>query len=195
MLPARLAKTICLLDSPIAGERTAALEAVCRQMEALGVRWADVVSKLDDLDIDTNKHRDNRRSEKFLFNTCSWAECSEKTLHGSLFCEIHIGSIIGESLRKFVSFLKTLCAIDPPIAGNALYHAVHAAVHLGTFDRYVVHDLMRAATASRSGNGLGTTIEKLTTTLGTREQGELMMHLKRQLIVPERRASRREASA
>jgi hypothetical protein len=54
---------------------------------------------------------------------------------------------------------------------------------------------MRAATASRQGNGLETTIEKLTTMIGGREQGELMMHLKRQLIVPERRAARRETSA
>ena len=195
MLPNRLAKTICLLDSPIAGERAAALEAVCRQMEALGVRWVDVVSKLDDLRVDADKHRANRRAEKFLLNTCSWVECSEKAFHGSLFCEVHIGSIIREPLYNFVPFLKVLCAIDPQIAGNALYHAVHAAVHIGTFDRYVVHDLMRAATASRSGNALGSTIEKLTTTIGAREQGELMMHLKRQLIVPERRASRREASA
>jgi len=190
----RLAKTICLLDSPIAGERAAALEAVGRQMETLGLRWADIASKLNDLGIDRTRH--HKRTEKFLSNTCSWIECSEKTPNGSGFCEIHVSKIIHEPLRNFVPFLKNLSAsIDAEVAGNALYHAVHTAVHVGVFNRYVCHDLIRAATASRGGNGIVATIEKLAMTIGAKEQGEFMMHLKRQLIVPERRSARREASA
>ena len=78
------------------------------------------------------------------------------------------------------------------MAGNALYHAVHTAVHVGMFDRAVRHDLMRAATASRGGDGISATIGKLTLSVSPREQGEFMMHLKRQLVVPERRSARRE---
>jgi len=49
MLPhsddSRLAKTIRLFDSPVAGERAAALEAACRQLETLGLSWADITAK------------------------------------------------------------------------------------------------------------------------------------------------------
>src|SRR5215469_11805734 len=198
MLPerdhSRLAKTICLLDSSIAGERAAALEAVCRQLETLGLRWADVAPKFEDLDIDSDAvTAKTRRSEstEFLTNTCAWTECPKKTLDGSSFCEVHIVNIIREPLSNCAPFLKRIPSmINAEIAGNALYHAVHTAVHTGAFNRYVGHDLIRAANASRGGNGVTATIEKIVTTTGAHEQSELMMHLKRQLVVPERRSSR-----
>ena len=204
MLPdrdfSRLAKTIRLMDSPIAGERAAALEAVCRQLETLGLSWADVAPKFENLDVDPgtagNTTRRNETAREFLSNTCAWLECSQTTLKGSSFCEIHIASVVREPLRNCVSFLKRLPnVIDAKIAGNALYHAVHTAVHTGAFNRFVGHDLMRAATASRGGNGVAATVEKLLTTTGASEQAELTMHLKRQLVIPERRSVRREAAA
>ena len=188
----RLAKTICLLDSPIAGERSAALEAACRQLETLGLCWADVAPKLENFEGVTSK----RNPAKWILDTCHWQECSEKTLNGALFCGSHTANIIRQPLVNFVPFLNNISSsVDVETMGNALYHAVHTAVHVGMFDRVVRHDLMRVATASRGGSGIGATIEKLVLSVGTREQGEFLMHLKRQLLVPERRSARRDDTA
>ena len=187
----RLAKTICLLDSPIAGERSAALEAAGRQLEALGMCWADVAPKLENFEGVTNKIN----AEKRIVSTCHWRECSEKPLTGSLFCRSHAANIIRQPLSDFVVFLNNIfSSVDAETVGHVLYHAVHTGVHVGMFGRGIRHDLMRVATASRGGNGVRTTIEKLMA-VSTREQGEFMMHLKRQLVVPERRSARREDPA
>ena len=42
----RLAKLVALLDSPVEGERIAALGAVNRQLEAMGLRWRDMATEL-----------------------------------------------------------------------------------------------------------------------------------------------------
>lgn len=200
MLPhsddSRLAKTIRLLDSPVAGERAAALEAAGRQLETLGLSWADVAAKFAAL---VGGRQGNaaqyERAEKSLFNTCRWSECSSTPLKRSPFCEAHIAEIIIEPLGNFVSFLKELpAAVGAEIAGDAIYHAIHAAVHIGLFNRYVGHDLIRAASATRDGNGIEATIDRLAAAIGPHERGEFIMHLKRQLIVPERRSARREVA-
>src|SRR5262249_45991517 len=189
----RLEKTIRLLDSPIAGERTAALEAVGRQLDTLGLSWADIASKFRPFDA---KPRHSAEFERSLLNVCRWNECGDKTVGGSPFCELHIADIIREPLGNFASFLKDLAeAVDAEIAGNALYHTVHGAVHIGMFNRYVGHDLLRAVNASRDGTGVAATIDRLAATVGVSDRGEFMMHLKRQLVLPERRSARREAAA
>ncbi len=192
----RLAKTIRLFDSPVAGERAAALEAACRQLETLGLSWADVAAKcgavVGDRQVNT-AHSGRAAAEKSLFDTCRWSGCSHTPLRRSPFCETHIAEIIAEPLSNFVRFLKELpAAVSPEIAGDALYHAIHAAVHIGMFNRYLGHDLMRAASASRDGTGIEASIDKLATAIRPHERGEFVMHLKRQLIVPERRSARRE---
>jgi hypothetical protein len=188
----RLEKTVRLLDSPVAGEQAAALEAIGRQFGALGLSWADVAPKFRAFDAKPKV----TAAERQLFKSCSWTECAEKTIGASPFCEIHITDIIREPLQNFVTFLDNLAtAVNAETAGNALYHAVHNAVHIGMFNPHVGHNLVRAASASRDGSGVAATIDKLTTTIGIREQGEFMMHLKRQLVLPERRSARREAAA
>jgi len=200
MLPysddSRLAKTIRLFDSPVAGERAAALEAACRQLEILGLSWADVAAKCGGFGGDRQVNAGHfARAEKTLFDTCRWSECSNTPLKRSRFCEDHLAEIITQPLSNFVPFLRELPAsVGAEIAGDALYHAVHAAVHIGMFNRYVGHDLIRAASATRDGDGIETTIDKLAAAIGPPEQGEFIMHLKRQLIVPERRSARREAA-
>jgi len=190
----RLAKTIRLFDSPVAGERAAALEAACRQLESLGLSWADVAAKCGAVVGDRKASAAHfERAEKSLFDTCRWSGCSTTPLRRSPFCEDHIAEIIAEPLSNFVPFLKELPdAVSPDIAGEALYHAIHAAVHIGMFNRYLGHDLMRAASASRDGTGIEATIDRLATAIRPHERGEFIMHLKRQLIVPERRSARRE---
>src|SRR4029077_2706110 len=42
----RLAKLLALLDSPVEGERIAALEACNRHLEAAGLRWRDIAAEL-----------------------------------------------------------------------------------------------------------------------------------------------------
>jgi hypothetical protein len=190
----RLAKTISLLDSPVDGERSAALEAVSRQLQTLGLRWADVAPKFGTLD-GGRAAGDVRTvtTERSILSRCSWGGCSEIELEGSSFCGAHVAEIVREPLDNFVGFLDRLpAAVNAETACNALYHAVHAAVHIGMFNRYVGHDLLRAAGASRDGNGVAAIVAKLKATIDAREQGEFMMHLKRQLVVPERRAARRE---
>jgi hypothetical protein len=201
MLPhpddSRLAKTIRLFDSPIAGERAAALEAACRQLETLGLSWADVAAKCGGFAGDRQANATPfGRAEKSLFNTCRWNECAKTPLRRSRFCEDHLAEIIAQPLSNFVPFLRELpAAVGADIAGDALYHAIHAAVHIGMFNRYVGHDLIRAATATRDGNGIEATIDKLIAAIAPHERGEFIMHLKRQLIVPERRSARREVAA
>lgn len=195
----RLAKTIRLFDSPVEGERAAALEAACRQLETLGLSWADVAAKCGGF---AGERQENAAqfgrttAEKSLFNTCRWSGCPGRPLRRSPFCEAHIGEIVTEPLSNFVSFLKGLpAAVGSDIAGDALYHAIHAAVHIGMFNRYVGHDLIRAAGATRDGSGIEATIDKLSAAINPHERGEFIMHLKRQLIVPERRTARREATS
>lgn len=190
----RLEKTIRLLDSPIAGERAAALQAIGRQFEALGLSWADVAAKFKTLDAKPKV----AAAERALFKTgqCHWNECSEKNIGESPFCEGHIAEFIRKPLHNLVPFLKDLATeVNVETVGNALYHAVHSAVHIGMFNRYVGHDLMRAVRTSRDGSGIASTIDKLAATIDSADQGEFMMHLKRQLVLPERRSQRREAAA
>jgi hypothetical protein len=193
----RLAKTISLLDSPVEGERAAALEAVSRQLGTLGLRWADVAPKFGTLDGGRDRGAADAMytatTERSILSRCSWGQCSEIELEGSSFCGSHVAEIVREPLDNFMTFLERLPhVVNAETACNALYHAVHAAVHIGMFNRYVGHDLMRAAGASRDGNGVAAIVEKLKATIDAREQGEFMMHLKRQLVVPERRSARRE---
>jgi hypothetical protein len=192
----RLAKTIRLLDSPVAGERSAALEAACRQLETLGLCWADVAPKFGTFVSDRGggaAHGRAMAAEKLLLNTCRWNGCSGHLLRGSPFCEAHVAEIISEPLGNFMSFLRNLpVVVGADIAGDALYHAIHAAAHIGMFDRHLRHDLIRATSASRDGNGIEATIEKLVAAIGPPERGEFLMHLKRQLVVPERRVARRD---
>ena len=194
----RLAKTIRLLDSPVAGERAAALEAACRQLETLGLSWADVAPKFATLVSDRGDgaaHGRAMAAEKLLLTTCRWGGCSGLPLRGSPFCEAHVAEIISEPSGNFMPFLRNLpAAVGAAIAGDALYHAIHAAVHIGMFNRHLRHDLIRATSASRDGNGIEATTEKLVAAIGPPEQGEFLMHLKRQLVVPERRFVRREAT-
>lgn len=194
----RLTKTIRLLDSPVAGERAAALEAACRQLETLGLSWADVAPKFGSFvgeDAGAREFARARIAEKSLFNTCRWAGCSATPLEGSPFCEAHVAEIVNEPLSNFAAFLRNLpVAVGAEIAGDALYHAIHAAVHIGMFNRYLGHDLIRAANASRAGGGIETTIDRLAAAIGPSDRGEFIMHLKRQLLVPERRSTRREAT-
>jgi len=195
----RLAKTICLLDSPIAGERAAALEAIRRQLDTLGLRWADVAPQFSALDSEagagTHQSRRATTADRSLSRICHWNDCSQNILRGSPFCETHVANIIREPLNNFATFLKNLPgSVNAETTGNALYHAVHDAVHIGMFNPYVGHDLMRAASASRDGTGVGATVAKLATAIGVAEQGEFMMHLKRQLVLPERRSARREVA-
>ena len=132
-------------------------------------------------------------AEDRLFEKCGWAGCTRPPLASAVLCDAHAAAIIEEPLSDFPAFLQMLpFMLNVAIAGNALYHAVHTAVHIGMFNRYLGHDLMRAATASRWGNEVEATIEKLVASIPTADQGEFMMHLKRQLLVPERRSVRRE---
>ena len=187
----RLAKTIRLFDSPVAGERNAAVEAACRQIEALGLCWADIAAKLGDV----NSDRKGRAAldKDLRVNPCHWDDCSSAALAGSGFCEAHIAKIVCEPLDNFVPFLKSL----PNILGTktlakALYYAVHTAVHIGVFNRHLGHDLMRSANGALNGKEVQAIIEKLAGATSPREQGEFMMQLKRQLVVPDRRSTRRE---
>ena len=124
---------------------------------------------------------------------CAWAGCGEPPLSAAVLCGVHAAAVIAEPLSNFVSFLEMLpFTMNISIAGNALYHAVHTAVHIGMFNRYLGHDLMRVAAASRDGTGVETTIAKMVTSIRPSDQGEFIMHLKRQLLVPERRSVRRE---
>jgi hypothetical protein len=94
-----------------------------------------------------------------------------------------------------VPFIQNLpINLSDTIAGEAIYQAVHTAVHAGAFNRHLGHDLPRVANASRDGGTITATTAKLVTSINTREQGEFLMHLKRQLIIPERRQTRREAA-
>src|SRR5262249_7905613 len=99
----RLAKTVRLLDSPVAGERNAALEAACRQLEVLGLCWADIAQKLGDF----NHNQKGRAAldKNFRVNLCHWDDCSGAALAGSGYCEAHIAKIVCEPLDNFVPFL------------------------------------------------------------------------------------------
>src|SRR5258708_3278175 len=99
----RLAKTIGLFDSPVAGDRTAALEAACRQLEALGLCWADIAPKLGD--VDPNRKDRAALEKSFRVNLCHWDDCSGAALAGSGFCEAHIAKIVCEPLENFIPFL------------------------------------------------------------------------------------------
>src|SRR5215471_12819936 len=101
----RLAKTIRLLDSPVAGERNAALAAACRQLEALGLSWADIAPHLGDGD-PIQKGR-AVLDKNFRANLCHWDDCSGAAIAGSGYCEAHIAKIIREPLENFVAFLKS----------------------------------------------------------------------------------------
>ena len=126
-------------------------------------------------------------------NKCGWAGCTQPPLTTAVLCGAHAAAIIAEPLGNFVPFLEMLpFMLNMSIAGNALYHAVNTAVHIGMFNRYLGHDLMRAASASRDGTGVEETIGKLMASIRPSDQGEFIMHLKRQLLVPERRSARRE---
>jgi hypothetical protein len=110
-----------------------------------------------------------------------------------VFCEVHVAELVQEPLADFVPFIQNLpINLSDAIAGEAIYHAVHTAVHAGVFNRLLGHDLLRVANASRDGGTITATIAKLVTSLKVHEQGEFLMHLKRQLIIPERRQARRE---
>jgi hypothetical protein len=126
-------------------------------------------------------------------NRCGWAGCTEPPLRNAVLCTPHAAALIEEPLGNFRPFLEMLpFTMRVTVAGNALYHTVHTAVHIGMFNPYLGHDLMRAAGASRFGDGIEATVEKLLNSIRPSEQGEFMMHLKRQLLVPERRSARRE---
>lgn len=128
-------------------------------------------------------------------NRCGWAGCTQPPLTAAVLCGAHAAAIIAEPLGNFAPFLEMLpFMLNVSITGNALYHAVNTAVHIGMFNRYLGHDLMRAATASRDGTGVEATIAKLAKSVKPSDQGEFMMHLKRQLLVPERRSVRRETA-
>jgi hypothetical protein len=131
-----------------------------------------------------------------LFDTCPWARCLNAPRPGALLCESHIVAVVQEPLSNFASFIKDLPGIlGPDIAENAIYHAVNTAVHVGMFASHSGHDLMRTANSTRNGRTtLEAMIEKLLAAVVPRDQGEFMMHLKRHLLVPERRSARREAT-
>jgi hypothetical protein len=132
--------------------------------------------------------------EQALHHRCGWAGCRQPPLGNAVLCGEHVAAVIEEPLGNFRPFLEMLpFMLNVTIAGNALYHTVHTAVHTGMVNPHLGHDLMRAATASRSGNNVETTIERLLASIRPSDQGEFMMHLKRQLLVPERRSARREA--
>ncbi|MBV8776421.1 MAG: hypothetical protein JO258_04415 [Alphaproteobacteria bacterium] len=131
--------------------------------------------------------------EETFVNKCGWAGCSEAPLLNGALCAGHACGLIEAPLRDFRAFLEMLpFTMRVTVAGSALYHTVHTAVHLGLFTPLLGHDLIRAATASRNGDGVENTVEKLLASVRPNDQGEFMMHLKRQLLVPERRAARRE---
>ena len=104
--------------------------------------------------------------------------------------------MVQEPLSNFASFIKDLPGIlGPDIAENAIYHAVNTAVHVGMFASHSGHDLMRTANSTRNGRTTPEAmIEKLVVAVAPHDQGEFMMHLKRHLLVPERRSARREAT-
>ena len=131
--------------------------------------------------------------EEILFSKCAWAGCAEPPLALGVLCGSHAAALIEEPLGNFESFLALLpFVLNVTIAGSALYHTVHTTVHIGLFNRYLGHDLMRAAGASRDGRGIEATVEKLVKSIPASDRGEFLMHLKRQLLVPERRLARRE---
>jgi hypothetical protein len=135
------------------------------------------------------------RSERPFEDICRWAGCRRFPLVGSSLCEVHIAELVQEPLSDFVQFIQNLpINLTDALAGEAIYQAVHTAVHAGVFNRHLGHDLLRVANASRDGGTLTATIDKLVTSTRPREQGEFLIHLKRQLIIPERRQSRREAA-
>ena len=128
-------------------------------------------------------------------NKCAWAGCTQPSLALGALCGSHAAALIEEPLNNFESFLAMLpFMLNVTIAGRALYHTVHTAVHIGMFNRYLGHDLMRAVGASRDGSGIEATVEKLVKSIPVTDQGEFLMHLKRQLLVPERRLARRETA-
>jgi len=133
--------------------------------------------------------------EQALLNRCGWAGCTQPPLGNAVLCSEHVAAVIEEPLGNFRPFLEMLSfMLNVTLAGNALYHTIHTAVHSGMVTPLLGHDLMRSATASRSGDKVEMTVEKLLASIRPSDQGEFMMHLKRQLLVPERRAARREAS-
>ena len=124
---------------------------------------------------------------------CGWAGCTARRLDYGVVCDAHAVALIQEPLGNFSSFLEMLpFMLNVTIAGRALYHAVDTAVHLGLISAYLGLELMRLATASRNGAGVEMTIARLVTSIRPRDQGEFLMHLKRQLLVPERRGARRD---
>ena len=135
-----------------------------------------------------------REETTFKAERCGWAGCTEPPLGNAVLCHGHAAALIEEPLGNFREFLEMLpFMLNVTIAGNALYHTIHTAVHTGMLSPLHGHDLMRAATASRYGDKVEATVEKLVASIRPRDQGEFMMHLKRQLLVPERRGARREA--
>lgn len=134
--------------------------------------------------------------EQPLFDTCRWARCENAPRPGAALCEDHILKIVHEPLGNFERFLKELpFELSAKVAENALYHAINTAVHVGMFPSRDGHDLMRTANFARSGRAtLDTVIDKILMTVIPRDRGEFMMHLKRHLLVPERRSVRREAA-
>jgi hypothetical protein len=99
-------------------------------------------------------------------------------------------------LSGFVPFIKELAVtVGADMAENAIYHAVNTAVHVGMFASRDGHDLMRMVNFARTGRAtLETMIDKVLMTVIPRDQGEFMMHLKRHLLVPERRSVRTETA-
>ena len=133
------------------------------------------------------------RSERPFDEICRWAGCRRFPLAGSELCEVHIAELVQEPLSGFVPFIQNLpINLTDTMAGEAIYQAVHTAVHAGVFNRHLGHDLLRVANASRDGGTITATIAKLVASIRSREQGEFLMHLKRQLIIPERRQTRQE---
>jgi hypothetical protein len=134
-------------------------------------------------------------NEQSLVDPCPWAGCRNAPRPGATLCEDHIVRIVHEPLGDFAAFIKDLpYALTPEIAENAIYHAVNTAVHVGMFAGHNGHELMRTANLYRSGRApLDAMIDRLLQAIVPHDRGEFMMHLKRHLLVPERRSSRREA--
>jgi hypothetical protein len=95
------------------------------------------------------------RSERPFDDICRWAGCRRFPLTGSVFCEVHVAELVQEPLADFVPFIQNLpINLTDAIAGEAIYHAVHTAVHAGVFNRLLGHDCCGwrtpRATAARS---------------------------------------------
>ena len=135
-------------------------------------------------------------NEHTLFEPCPWAGCRNAPRPGAVLCEDHIVKIVHEPLSDFATFIKDLpYALGAEIAESSIYHAVNTAVHVGMFAGHSGHELMRTANSYRTGRApLDVMIDRLLQTIVPHDRGEFMMHLKRHLLVPERRSMRRDAA-